>query len=273
MKRQIFFLTLFALSLLVLNACKDDDDNGDGGVSGQTQTFDANGVSFDMVRVEGGAFMMGTTAEQEGEAESDEYPAHEVLLSSYFVGKTEVTQELWEAVMGDNPSRSIGAKKPVDGVSWDDCQQFIAKLNKITRRKFRLPTEAEWEYAARGGNKSNGYKYAGSDNIDEVAWYDVNARYAYNVEDRGAHDVGTKAANELGIYDMSGNLWEWCQDWYGADYYSHSPKKNPKGPSSGDYRVIRNGSWYGTAKGCRITCRSYGAPYYSFITFGFRLAL
>ena len=227
-------------------------------------TFTVNGVSFDMVRVEGGTFTMGATAEQENEADDDEKPAHEVTLGSYYIGKTEVTQALWEAVMGNNPSRFKGSNRPVECVSWDDCQSFIAKLNEKTGKKFRLPTEAEWEYAARGGNKSQGYQYAGSNNFDEVAWYGGNSG-------NQTHDVGTKRPNELGIYDMSGNVWEWCSDWYG-DYNSAS-QTNPTGPSSGTYRVLRGGSWNYNVRLCRVSYRSYLNPANRINYCGLRLGL
>ena len=228
------------------------------------QTFTVNGVSFDMVRVEGGTFTMGATAEQENEADDDEKPAHEVTLDSYYIGKTEVTQALWEAVMGDNPSEFIGPNRPVECVSWDDCQSFIAKLNEKTGKTFRLPTEAEWEYAARGGNKSQGYKYSGSNDLDEVAWY-------YNNSGSQTHDVATKRPNELGLYDMSGNVWEWCSDWYG-DYNSAS-QTNPTGPSSGTYRVLRGGSWNYNVRLCRVSYRSYLNPANRINYCGLRLGL
>ena len=139
--------------------------------------------------------------------------------------------------MGSNPSYWKGPKLPVEYVSWYDCQEFIKKLNALTGQNFRLPTEAEWEYAARGGSKSQGYEYSGSNNLDDVAWYDSNSG------DK-THDVATKKPNELGLFDMSGNVLEWCQDWYGRDYYSSSPSSNPTGPASGSYRVQRGGSWY-----------------------------
>ena len=224
--------------------------------------FTVNGVSFEMVRVEGGTFRMCATSEQEDDADSDEKPVHSVTLSSYYIGKTEVTQALWQAVMGSNPSYFKGADLPVECVSWNDCQEFIQKLNRLTGRNFRLPTEAEWEFACRGGNKSNGYKYSGSNDIDNVAWYD-----GYS----GAHPVGTKAPNELGIYDMSGNVWEWCSDWY-ADYTSYS-QTDPTGPQSGSYRVSRGGSWISYARGCRSSYRLSYDPTYRCNSLGLRLAL
>lgn len=228
------------------------------------KTFTVNGVSFDMIAVEGGTFMMGGTAEQGSEAESDEKPTHSVTLSDYCIGKFEVTQELWQAVMGSNPSRFKGNNLPVERVSWKDVQKFITKLSQKTGANFRLPTEAEWEYAARGGNKSNGYKYSGSNSIGNVAWYTDNSGSE-------THQVGTKSPNELGIYDMSGNVWEWCQDWY--DSYSSGSQTNPTGPSSGLFRVLRGGSWYGNARNCRVSIRDYYSPGGRDCDFGFRLVL
>ena len=196
-------------------------------------------------------------------ADSDEKPVHSVTLSDYYIGETEVTQELWEAVMGSNPSSFKGSQKPVESVSWHDCKEFITKLNRLTGKNFRLPTEAEWEYAARGGNKSKGYKYSGSNTIDNVAWYRDNSGKA-------THNVKTKSPNELGIYDMSGNVWEWCEDWYG--YYSSGSQTNPAGPSTGSRRVLHGGSWYDHAGSCRVSNRSYYPVNRSYYI-GFRLAL
>ena len=240
--------------------------SGDGdGDWGTNQTFNVNGVSFTMIAVEGGTFQMGATSEQGSDAESDESPVHDVTLSSYYIGETEVTQELWEAVMGSNPSYYSGyPQRPVEYVSWNDCQEFITKLNQLTGKNFRLPTEAEWEYAARGGNMSKGYKYSGSNTIDNVAWY------ASNSSSR-THDVKTKQANELGIYDMSGNVWEWCQDWYGS--YSSGSQTNPTGPSSGPSRVIRGGGWGNDAGICRVSNRNAGIPGGSSGILGLRLSL
>lgn len=181
-----------------------------------TKEFAANGVSFKMVKVTGGTFLMGTTEEQ-GSDSYNERPVHSVTLSEYWMGETEVTQELWTAVMGSNPSSFTGDnQRPVELVSWDNCQLFISKLNKLTGLSFRLPTEAEWEYAARGGNASQGYLFNGSNTIDEVAWnYANSGSLGFNDPNYGTHAVGTKAPNELGLYDMSGNVYEWCQDWYG----------------------------------------------------------
>ena len=223
----------------------DETSNPD---SGSSRTYTVNGVSFTMIAVKGGTFQMGATAEHADYANSDEKPVHSVTLSDYYIGETEVTQELWVAVMGSNPSFYTGNKCPVEEVSWNDCQTFITKLNALTGENFKLPTEAQWEYAARGGNKASGYLYSGSNNIGDVAWYNNNS----------THPVKTKAPNELGIYDMSGNVWEWCSDWFGD--YSSSSITNPTGPSSGSGRVLRGGSRNSSAKGCRVANRDYGAP-------------
>ena len=233
--------------------------------------YNVGGVQFTMVRVQGGTFQMGATSEQEKEAYSDEKPAHQVTLSDYSIGETEVTQALWKAVMGTNPSKFVGDNHPVEMVSWDECQSFIARLNNMTGLKFRLPTEAEWEYAARGGSKSRGYKYAGSDNIDEVAWYDSNSGQT-------THDVKTSAANELGLYDMSGNVWEWCQDRYGSKYYKECLKQssniqNPQGPVSGSNRADRGGSWGNGARNCRVANRDGSTPVDRISDLGLRLVL
>lgn len=227
------------------------------------QTFTVNGVQFTMVAVKGGTFTMGATSEQGSDADEDEKPAHEVTLSDYYIGQTEVTQALWKAVMGSNPSYFVGDNLPVENMSWNDCQVFIQKLNQLTGKQFRLPTEAEWEYAARGGRKSRGYKYAGSNDIGLVAWYEDNSG-------TGTHPVATKQANELGIYDMSGNVWEWCSDWYG-DYQSSS-QSDPQGPSSGFSRVGRGGSCYSSARYCRVSNRSSGTPDDRFNYLGLRLS-
>lgn len=215
-----------------------------------------------MVKVKGGTFTMGATSEQRIYAKSDESPTHSVTLSDYYIGRYEVTQGEWIAVMGTNPSSFTGMNHPVDNVSWEDCQTFITKLKELTGMIFRLPTEAEWEYAARGGNKSKGYKYSGSNTVDDVAWSSSNSSSK-------THEVGTKVPNELGIYDMSGNVYEWCSDWYGI--YSSSSQSNPTGPNSGSDRVLRGGSWAYNASGCRVSFRDYGSPSYGYFKYGFRL--
>lgn len=235
----------------------------------QNETFTVNGVTFTMVAVKGGTFTMGATTEQLDDAYDAEKPAHQVTLSPYAIGQTEVTQALWEAVTGTNPSRFQGRpNNPVELVDWNDCQAFITQLNALTGKQFRLPTEAEWEYAARGGNKSQHYKYAGSNDIDEVAWFHDNA---YGIGDNGTRAVGTKKANELGIYDMSGNVWEWCQD-YNSDYTSDS-QTDPTGPETGTNRMRRGGGWDQGSSSCRVSHRSNRAPNYKYNNLGLRLAL
>ena len=228
------------------------------------RTIKVGKVSFTMIHVNGGTFTMGATSEQGSDAGNDEKPAHQVTLSSYYIGETEVTQALWEAVMGKNPSNFKGSNRPVEQVSWKDCQKFIEKLNKKTNLRFRLPTEAEWEYAARGGNMSRGYKYSGSSNLGDVAWYSDNSGSS-------THDVKTKQANELGIYDMSGNVWEWCSDWYGS--YNNSSQMNPIGSASGSDCVSHGGSWGDNARYCRVSDRDYYSPDLRNIFLGLRLVL
>ena len=196
-----------------------------------------NGIHFRMIKVEGGLFDMGSEAE---DAYSDEKPVHPVKLSDYCIGQFPVTQALWEAVMGNNPSFFRGKNRPVESVSWEECRAFCSKLSEITGKKYALPTEAQWEYAARGGKYNSGYQYAGSNFIEEVAWYIENSH-------NETKPVGLKYPNELGIYDLSGNVYEWCSDWYEGTYYEKLKRKgtveDPKGPESGVYRVIRGGSW------------------------------
>ena len=240
--------------------------------------FNVNGVQFKMVRVEGGSFMMGATSEQGDDAYDREKPAHKVTLDDYYIAETQVTQELWQAVMGatiqeqaqkgayNTDLKGVGDNNPMYYISWDDCQEFIKKLNQITRRTFALPTEAQWEFAARGGNSSKGYKYAGSDNLNEVAWFDDNSKSQ-------THPVKQKKTNELGLYDMSGNVWEWCNDWFDSNYYQSSPQHNPQGPTLGGDRVLRGGSWGNGARFCRVSHRCDYFPDYRNYHGGMRLSL
>jgi len=266
--------------------------------SSGNRTFTVNGVSFDMIAVKGGTFTMGSTDQY---ADSDEKIIHNVTVSDFMIGKFEVTQKLWKAVMGSNPSYFKGDNLPVENVSWNDAQEFIRKLNQQTGQNFRLPTEAEWEYAARGGTNTSLYNGENinkrgknnSPNLDKLAWYggncgqnytsyagcDVSNGYdisgwsekQYNDSKGGTHPVGLKQPNAYGLYDMLGNVWEWCQDWYGD--YSSGSQTNPTGPSSGSYRVLRGGSWYNRAGNCRVSLRNSGSPDYRFSHLGFRLAL
>ncbi|MBO4264192.1 MAG: formylglycine-generating enzyme family protein [Bacteroidales bacterium] len=217
-----------------------------------------------MVSVGGGSLEMGATAEQWYEADNAERPAHNVTLRGFSIGESEVTQGLWKVVMGNNPSYfKLGDSYPVEQVSYDDCKAFIRKLNELTGKTFRLPTEAEWEYAARGGRRSRGKVYAGSDNMSNVGWYDANAGGT-------THPVKNKGVNELGLYDMSGNVWEWCNDWFGE--YGYDDLTNPRGPSSGSTRILRGGSWYNGTWHCRVSFRSGEGPSLRTYIVGFRLA-
>ena len=234
-------------------------------LSGNALTISVkNGISIEMVKVEAGSFNMGATPEMQAPYEVEK-PVHRVTLTNnYYIGKYEVTQALWQAVMGSNPSYFKGDDLPVEQVSWNDCQDFISKLNAMTGKRFRLPSEAEWEYAARGGKKSRGYQYSGSNTLGDVAWYEGNSGSK-------THAVGTKQPNELGIYDMTGNVWEWCQDWDGS--YSSSPQTNPTGAASGSFRVDRGGCWDYSAGYCRSSYRYCGTPGIRYYGLGLRLVL
>lgn len=255
MKTRTSLLIILATLLLVScgnNPPKDDEN---------TRTFKANGVSFRMKRVEKGSFSMGATPEMENPWD-EEKPVHTVNIThDYWMGETEVTQELWQAVMEKNPSEFKDPQNPVNKVTWDDCHAFISKLNELTGMQFRLPTEAEWEFAARGGNRSNHTQYSGSANANEVAWCSADEPSA----------VATKKPNELGLYDMTGNMWEWCEN-YSGDYKSGT-QTDPTGPTSGYDRVYRGGgfnvrAWYG-----RISYRGFAAPSKKQNDLGLRLAL
>ncbi|GAB6120551.1 SUMF1/EgtB/PvdO family nonheme iron enzyme [Dysgonomonas termitidis] len=229
----------------------------------------------EMVYVQGGTFWMGCTPEQGNDCDENESPLHSVTLSDFYIGKYEITQKQWRLIMGTNVKQQRdkananlkiygeGDNYPMYYVSWAEVQEFIQRLNAATGKAYRLPTEAEWEYAARGGSRSRGYKYSGSDTAGEVAWYNDNSG------DK-THPVGTKQANELGIYDMSGNVWEWCSDWYGI--YPASAQTNPAGASGGSYRVYRGGSWYSIARSVRVPYRYNISPGYRYLNLGFRLA-
>ena len=224
-----------------------------------------NGVSFTMVLVDGGQFVMGATDEQQDVAGRNEYPAHEVTLWSYYIGQTEVTQELWEAVMGENPSGFTGdPKRPVENVNLFDCAKFVDLLTELTGKTFRMPTEAEWEFAARGGNMSRHYRYAGGDVAGIVAWCETNAGGM-------THAVALKAPNELGLYDMSGNVCEWCQDWY--TLYDAAPQTNPVGPESGTDNVYRGGSWLSHDAECRVSSRYNLNPHEKSLDLGLRIVM
>ena len=305
MKKIVFLLCVISLMLASFTAGVeyqrgDVDQDGEVGISDvtclinyllkgewpedvpeepQPETFTVNDVSFTMVPVKGGTFTMGATPEQGDDIASSEYPTHEVTVSDFCIGQTEVTQALWVAVMGSNPSSFCSfngyaedLSRPVENVSWNSCQTFITRLNDLTGKQFRMLTEAEWEFAARGGNKGHGYRYAGSDDVDEVAWYwETIPSHSSGTAGYGTQPVATKLPNELGLYDMSGNVWEWCQDWYGT--YSSDPQTDPTGPASGTYRIVRGGHWSGSAGNCRVSNRNRNVPENKWYLIGLRLAL
>lgn len=252
----------------------DNDQNVLVTTAERFETITVGNVSFKMVYVEGGTFMMGANEAESDECDSDELPAHRVTLSSFMIGETEVTEGLWKAVMGNSPLPYDGDDHPVKKVSWDDCQLFIDSLNKLTGHTFSLPTEAQWEFAARGGNRSSNFKFAGSDDLDQVGWYSANAwDKGKGDPDFGSHAVGMKLPNELGLYDMSGNVWEWCQDSYST--YTDSAQTDPSGPE-GDmysYRVNRGGSWDYIATSSRTPNRRNRTPDFRNFNLGLRLAM
>ena len=228
-----------------------------GGEGVKVDPFAANMMVF----VKGGTFTMGCTSEQDSDCTDWEQPMHQVTLDSFYIGKYEVTQAQWKLVMnGDNPAKFKGDNLPVENVSWYDVQAFLNRLNEMSGEDYRLPTEAEWEYAARGGAQSRDYKYSGSNVADEVAWYGTDE----------TRPVGIKIANELGIHDMSGNVWEWASDWFDMGY-SADPQTNPVGPSDGTNRVLRGGQWNGNARNVRVTMRNGGLPNFRYDTIGFRV--
>ena len=241
----------------------------------QDFTETAWGVNMKMIWVEGGDFLMGCTSEQ-SDCQSDEQNIRRVTVDGFYIGMLEVTQSQWEKVVGTSiyqqwtkadesgsPSRGVGPDYPMECVSWDEAMEFCRLLSNKTGRTYTLPTEAQWEYAARGGNKNEGAKYAGSNMIDAVAWYTDNSGGS-------THIVGSKRANALGIYDMSGNVWEWCKDWYASSYVSYDTN-NPVGPSSGFCRVLRGGCRGNTASACRVACRFSCSPDKRFGGIGFRV--
>ena len=244
--------------------------------SGSDFTENTFGINMKMKYVQGGSFMMGCTSEQGGDCDSDEKTLRRVTVSDYYIGVFEVTQGQWEKVMGTSvtqqrnkkdPSSSLrgtGSDYPMYYVSWEEAMAFCRELSRQTGKTYTLPTEAQWEYAARGGSQPDGSKYSGSYSVDAVAWYDGNSNSS-------THPVGTKRPNALGLYDMSGNVWEWCLDWYG-DYRDYDTE-NPTGASSGSYRVLRGGSWYDVARSCRISNRNYNSPGNRYNHNGFRVVL
>lgn len=217
-------------------------------------------LKIPMVTVEGGTFKMGSI-----DGEIDEQPVHEVTVNSFNISQFEVTQAIWKAVMGTNPSTFKNCDDcPIESISWNDIQSFLSKLKKITGKTYRLPTEAEWEFAAKGGTQSQNFSFAGSNTINDVAWNIDNS-------DGKTHPVGQKKANELGIFDLTGNVFEWCQDWYSDTFYQNSPTSNPENTIISNYKVLRGGSYIGNSKLSSITNRLYGAPDKTYFEVGFRL--
>lgn len=279
MKKAIKISLWSLLSLGLLASCEPEQKekpSNSGNTTGSEYTVTAFGINMKMVYVDSGTFRMGATEEQGENTFTDEYPVRTIHLDGYYIGKYEVTQAQWMAVMGTslrdqrdkaNPAWSLlgeGDNYPMGYVNWTEAQEFCQKLSEATGKKFVLPTEAQWEYAARGGNKSQHYKYAGSDDIDDVAWYKGNS---FN----GTHPVGMRKANELGCYDMSGNVMEWCSDWY--DIYDINDTDNPQGPADGSSRIHRGGSWYWDAWNLRVSIRASDPDDGRFFDVGFRVVL
>jgi len=219
---------------------------------------------IDMVLVRGGTFWMGCSGVHNSNCSYDENPIRNITVSNFHIGKYEITQKQWVKIMGANPSKFKGDNLPVENVTWIEVQEFISRLNKMTGKKYRLPTEAEWEYAARGGAKSESYLYSGSNNIYDVAWMSENSGGK-------THPVGGHKPNELGLYDMSGNVYEWLNDWYGV--YKDTPQTDPKGPDAGQKRVGRGGAWNSSMSACRVSSRAVDSPGNRDPNCGFRLAL
>jgi len=247
MNNRKALIALAAIALPLLTGCSSSDDNEETSVN---KTEVINKLVQNMVYVEGGSFTMGATKEQGNQPWAREKPTHKVKLSPYYIGKYTVTQEEWKAVMGSNPSQYGGDTYPVVYVSWNDCQTFINKLNAATGQKFRLPTEAEWEFAARGGNSSKGYRYAGSNNLGNVGWYDDNG-------EKWSHPVGQKQANELGIYDMSGNVWEWCNNSRYEYPETDEYLLNPTSTASDTAKALRGGGYESEGTYCRVSFRHW----------------
>ena len=263
MKKTLFLASLCcALTLFVLSCQNTPKETFIIEPAAKPETFTIDSVTFTMLGIEGGTFTMGAAMETP-ETYPDELPAHKVTLSSFMLGETEVTQALWEAVMDYNPSCFQYPDFPVDNVSWEECQDFISRLNELTHKHFRLPTEAEWEYACRGGNTNHHTRFCGSDTLDIVGWNKGNCKEP--------HPVRRLQPSLLGLYDMSGNVWEWCSDYF--DNYLEEEQKNPQGPEKGTYRVFRGGSWFGAERSTRISTRDRFLPDESNYNLGFRLAL
>ncbi len=258
--KNIFFV-LFVISIHVTLA----GQNTSNPESGTRFIVTESAIDLEMVHVQGGGFMMGCLPEKDNACKRNELPAHEQIIASFYIGKFEITQDQWKKVMGSLPDRFDGCGLcPIVDVSWHDIQLFLRKLNELCGKQFRLPTEAEWEYAAKGGLSSKGYRFAGSENLDEVAWYADNSNQKTN-------PVGTKLPNELGLFDMTGNVWEWCEDRYGFYEYRNVPMA--KREDIGIERVTRGGACDSFNESCRLVFRSSANPDARSFTLGFRVAL
>lgn len=257
--KAALFILLVLMGVTVSAQQKKKKDKSNIALPNVSKDF-LDSIQNNMVWITGGRFVMGSDV-----SEADERPAYEVVVDGYAISKYPVTQRQWIVLMGSNPSEFKGCDQcPIDKVSWDDAQRFIGILNKLTSKKYSLPTEAEWEYAAKGGLQIKQFYYSGSDNIDEAGWYSGNSN-------RQPHPVGGKKPNSMGLYDMSGNVWEWCLDWYNKNYYEQMENNNPEGPSSGSGRVRRGGSWFTQAGNCKTTTRNSVKQDYSDDIGGFRL--
>jgi len=260
MKKKLQIALVVAVSTIVFICCAKTPEHQ------KSQTITVNDVSFKMIYIGEGTFDRGCTEEQ-SDCFGNETPIKSIKLDGFHIGQYPVTQKLWVAVMGNNPSYNIGDDLPVERVNYSDALAFISTLSALTEKTFRLPTEAEWEYAARGGSVSVGQpRFSGGTNLDELGWYSVNSSGS-------TQPVGKKLGNATALYDMSGNVWEWCRDWYSADYYSDSEAINPTGPSSGTQRVLRGGAFNSSMSQCRVSFRGFAAPTSRGTNVGFRLVM
>ena len=284
MKKSILVITLSLMSMMTSLLMAQTTEQISVDTLSKNIIFTVpNGPSFEMVYVQGGTFTMGCTDDQKGKCEKDARPAHQVSLTEFYAGKYEVTQSLWKAVMGTTVEQQckkagqhnvygVGDDYPIYYINFSEANAFCAKLNEIFADQipegfhFDLPSEAQWEFAARGGVKDVPSLYAGSRFASDVAWYE-------GVSERTSHPVGQKQPNELGLYDMNGNVWEWCQDWYDEDFYSHSALQDPVNANCAANRVYRGGSWDYSAKLCPVSMRFYGAPAGRTINLGIRVVL
>ena len=268
-KIKLFVFGLFAIAIAFTDT-----------LSAQTQdpvnrVFHVNHIPIKLVFVKGGDLQLGCDVNRDDSCKAREIPSHTVTLTDFYIGETEVTQAQWMAVMGrdNNPSYWKGSMLPVERVSWAECQRFVNRLNKHFASelpqgyRFALPSEAQWEYAARGGNKSEGTRYSGGNNLNSLAWF-------YDNSNERTHDVRVKTANELGIFDMSGNVWEWCQDWFDENYYAENHDwNNPINDQEATHYVLRGGSWNYAAPYSRCATRNYGSLHTRYEDCGFRIAL